>query len=263
MSADTPIHTDVTDVATITRITRETDAREVAEAAYDQLLGLLRRLEPEHWDAPTDCEAWHVADMVRHLAGAAKGCASVPELVRQQVWGALHAKQYDGNALDATNDLQVSDHADLSPAQLVRVLRERAPRAVAGRLRTPGLVRRVDVKVADSGSSVGMPGTLNLGHLMDAVYTRDVWLHSIDIERATGVTVERGRQPDGRIVADVVAEWAARHGQPFELTLTGPAGGRYRQGRGGDELELDAIQFARTISGRETAPGLLATLIWF
>ncbi len=258
MSTDT-----ATDVATVTRITRGTDAREVALAAYEQLLGLLRRLEPADWDAPTDCDAWHVADMVRHLAGAAKGCASVPELVRQQAWGALHARQYDGNALDATNDLQVQDHAHLSPGQLVRALRERAPRAVAGRLRTPGLVRRVDVTVDDSGSSVGMPTRLNLGHLMDVVYTRDVWLHSVDIERATGVTVDRGRHPDARILEDVVAEWAGRHGQPFELTLTGPAGGRFRQGSGGPQLELDAIEFARTISGRAAGDGLLATLVWF
>lgn len=263
MDADAPIRTDVTDVATITRITRATDAREVATAAYDQLLGLLRRLDPHDWDAPTDCEAWHVADMVRHLAGAAKGCASVPEMIRQQVWGARHAKQYAGNALDATNDLQVQDHSHLSPAQLVGTLRERAPKAVAGRLRTPGLVRRIDVKVADSGSSVGMPARLNLGHLMDVVYTRDVWLHSIDIERATGVTVDRSGQPDGRIVQDVVAEWAARHGQPFDLTLTGPAGGRFRQGSGGQERTLDAIEFCRTISGRAAGDGLLSTLIWF
>lgn len=263
MSADTPIRTDVTDVASITRISRDTDARDVAVAAYDQLLALLRRLEPEHWDAPTDCAAWHVADMVRHLAGAAKGCASVPESIRQQFWGARHAEEYDGNALDATNDLQVRDHAHLSPGQLVSTLRDRAPKAVAGRLRTPGLVRRIDVKVADSGSSVGMPATLNLGHLMDAVYTRDVWLHSIDIERATGVAVDRSGQPDARIIEDVVAEWAVRHGQPVDLTLTGPAGGRYRQGAGGEAITMDAVEFCRTISGRATGDGLLATLIWF
>ena len=252
-----------TEATTITRIRRETDARELALAAYEQLLGLLRRLEPEHWDAPTDCEAWDVADMVRHLAGAAKAGASVPSMVRQQVWGARHAQEYDGNALDATNDLQVRDHAHLSPGQLVATLRERAPKAVAGRLRTLGLVRRIDVSVGDSGSSAGMPATLNLGHLMDVVYTRDVWLHSVDIERATGVAVDRSGQPDRRVVEDVVAEWAARHGEPFTLTLTGPAGGRYRQGSGGEHLELDAIEFCRTISGREQGRGLLASRVWF
>ncbi|MDQ6724619.1 MAG: hypothetical protein M3066_00345, partial [Actinomycetota bacterium] len=32
---------------------------------------------------------------------------------------------------------------------------------------------------------------------------------------------------DARIVADVVAEWSTRHGRPFFLTLTGPAGGEF------------------------------------
>lgn len=55
---------------------------------------------------------------------------------------------------------------------------------------------------------------------------------------------------DGRIVADVVAEWAGRHGRPFELHLTGPAGGRYRRGRGGPSLELDAVELCWILSGR-------------
>lgn len=259
MSTDT-----ATDVATITRITRDSDARTVALAAYDQLLGLLRRLEPEDWDARTECPAWDVADMVRHLVGAARGYGSVPQMLRQQVWGLVHKRDYDGNALDATNDLQVRDHAHLSPGQLVARLRELTPGAVAGRLRTPRLVRRVDVTVDTTGSTAsGQPETLNLGHLMDTVLTRDVWLHSIDIERATGMAVDRSGQPDDRIVEDVVAEWAARHGQPFELTLTGPARGRYRQGTGGEALEHDAIEFCRILSGRAQGAGLLEHRLWF
>lgn len=259
MSTDT-----ATNVATITRITRDSDARALALAAYEQLLDLLRRLEPTDWDAQTDCPDWHVADMVRHLVGAAKGYASVPQMLRQQAWGLLHKREYDGNALDATNDLQVRDHADLSPGQLVAALRELTPRAVAGRLRTPGVVRRLDVPVDATGSTApGQPPTLNLGHLMDTVLTRDVWLHTIDIERATGVAVPRSAQLDGRIVEDVVTEWAARHGQPFELTLTGPAGGRFRQGTDGDALEHDAIEFCRILSGRAEGSGLLATRVYF
>lgn len=254
-----------TDVATIVRIRRETDAAEVAAAAYEQLLVLLRRLEPDDWDAPTDCEAWHVADMVRHLVGAARGHGSVPELLRQQLWGARHKRRYDGNALDATNDLQVQDHAHLSPGQLVAELRRLAPRAVRGRLRTPELVRRIDVPMDRTGSTAeGQPATLNLGHLVDAVLTRDVWLHSVDIERATGVAVDRGGVPDRRVVEDVVAEWAGRHGQPFELTLTGPAGGRWRRGVGGPALVLDAVECCRQLSGRAPASHpLLAHRLWF
>ena len=61
----------------------------------------------------------------------------------------------------------------------------------------------------------------------------------------------------------MVADWARRHGRPFTLTLTGPAGGSFRVGESGPELELDAVEFARILSGRERAPGLLATAVPF
>lgn len=66
---------------------------------------------------------------------------------------------------------------------------------------------------------------------------------------------------DGRIVANVVADWAGRHKGPFDLTLTGPAGGRYRvSDRDGERHELDAVEFCRRLSGRGTPPlGLLRT----
>ncbi len=68
---------------------------------------------------------------------------------------------------------------------------------------------------------------------------------------------------DGRIVADVVVEWAGRHGQPFRLTLTGPAGGRWTSGTGGEELELDAVEFCRITSGRGAGEGLLGVAVPF
>jgi hypothetical protein len=57
---------------------------------------------------------------------------------------------------------------------------------------------------------------------------------------------------DGVLVDDVVHEWAERHGEPFTLHLTGPAGGTW--GSGGPKLEFDAVEFCRSISGRGTAP---------
>ena len=68
---------------------------------------------------------------------------------------------------------------------------------------------------------------------------------------------------DGRILGDVAADWARRHGQPFTLTLTGPAGGSFRVGESGPQLDLDAVDFARILSGRGRAPGLLATAVPF
>ncbi len=93
---------------------------------------------------------------------------------------------------------------------------------------------------------------------MDIVYTRDVWMHRIDICRATG------RQPvltaghDGRLLADMIADWAATHHNLFSLRLTGPAGGTYASGSDGPHLEIDAIDWAWAVSGRAPGEGLLA-----
>ncbi len=63
---------------------------------------------------------------------------------------------------------------------------------------------------------------------------------------------------DGRLVADIVAEWASLHGQPFELVLDGPAGGKYAQGAGGERVEIDALDFVRTLAGRLPGAGVLS-----
>jgi uncharacterized protein (TIGR03083 family) len=235
----------------IAPIRRDTDAREVALAAYDRLVGLLADLTPHEWSAPTECTGWDVAAMVGHLVGAGKAGASVREGVRQQWWGKRHASEFDDNVLDAANERQVRDHAHLSSAERVAALREIGPRAVRGRMNLPRALRRVSVPLDPGGSTApGMPDRLALGHLMDVIYTRDVWLHTIDIARAIGRDYTPDPAVDGRIVEDVVAEWARRHGEPVVLVLSGPAGGRFRQGEGGGRLHLDAIEFGRILSGR-------------
>ena len=238
-------------IADIPPITRDSDARTIALAAYRRLIELLRDLEPDDWYAPTACPGWDVSAMVGHLIGAAEAGASVRKNLRQQVWGMRHARRFGGNTLDAANQRQILDHAALSPDQRIAELERIAPRAVAGRLRMPGPIRRVHVPIDAGGSTApGMPERLALGHLMDVVYTRDVWLHTIDIARATGRPYPPDADLDGRLVEDVVAEWAHRHQQPVLLTLTGPAGGRFQQGRDGGDLHLDAIELTLVLSGR-------------
>ena len=63
---------------------------------------------------------------------------------------------------------------------------------------------------------------------------------------------------DGRLVADIVAEWADIHGQPFELVLDGPAGGKFVQGVAGERVEIDTLDFIRTLSGRLPGAGILS-----
>ena len=247
----------------IQRITRD-DAAEVASRAYSQLLDLLERLDVAAWSTPTDCDGWDVGDMVGHLIGAAKGNASRREMMRQGIHGKRRAKAFDGNALDALNDLQVKDHAHLSPAERIAALGEVAPRAIRGRVRTGGLLRRVPVPLDTGGSSMnGLPGSIPLGHLMDVIYTRDVWLHTVDIEQATGVAADRSGDLDRIVVHDAVAEWLGRHGRAVRLELTGPGGGTFVQGTDGPGIEMDAIAWARTVSGRLPGQGLLAVPVLF
>jgi hypothetical protein len=102
-----------------------------------------------------------------------------------------------------------------------------------------------------------------IGYLIDVILTRDPWLHRADITRATGAPHFLTADHDGVIVADVVAEWAARHGQPYALRLTGPAGGSWSSGDEGPLLETDAVEFCRILSGRGHASGLLTTQVPF
>jgi hypothetical protein len=85
-----------------------------------------------------------------------------------------------------------------------------------------------------------------------------VWAHRIDICAATGRAMEPTADHDGRLIADIVAEWAVRHGEPFELVLEGPAGGKFAQGAGGERVEIDGLEFVRVLAGRRPGTGVLA-----
>jgi hypothetical protein len=97
-----------------------------------------------------------------------------------------------------------------------------------------------------------------LKYLLDVGFTRDVWCHRIDICCATGRPMTLTADHDGRLVADIVAEWADLHCQPFDLVLEGPAGGKFSQGVSLGRVEIDAIDFMRTLSGRLPGTGVLS-----
>lgn len=227
----------------------------LAVTEYERLDGLLRSLAPEQWSAPTDCVEWDVRAMVAHLVGAAEGNARVREGVRQAVVG---RRRYPRDVLvDSINMVQIAERADRTPAELVEDLRDAGRRGVAARRRLPAFVRGVVVPI-------GPPvGTKPIGYLMDCIYTRDAWMHRIDIARATGSDLVVTADHDGVLVADLVAEWATLHDQPFELVLTGAAGLRRTRGSGGERIEIDAIEFARAAAGRLPAEGLLGTPVPF
>jgi hypothetical protein len=97
-----------------------------------------------------------------------------------------------------------------------------------------------------------------LKYLLDVGFTRDVWAHRIDIHVAIDRPINLTADHDGRLVADIVAEWASIHGQPFELVLDGPAGGKFSHGADGERIEIDVVNFIRMLTGRLPATGVLA-----
>lgn len=236
----------------------------LAAHEYDRLVAQLRDLSPDEWSRPTTCPAWDVHATACHVLGMAEFAASVPERWRQM----RAARKRGGLFIDALTALQVEKHVDRSPDAVVARLAEVAPRAAAGRRRTPALVRRIalaDQPVDETGTQTEK---WRLGYLTDVILTRDTWMHRSDVAAATGHAMTLTPEHDGVLVADVVAEWAARHGRPCTITLTGPAGGSWRfdgTGAGGDPSahELDAVEFCRILSGRGSGAGLLATRVPF
>jgi len=227
----------------------------LAEVEYARLDALLRTFSDDDWQRPTDCTEWDVREMVAHLVGAAESNARQREFVRQ----AWHGRKLrnGGPLVDGINAVQVRDRASVSGPRLVNDLREASRRGVRARRRLPAALRRVPLPF-------GPPlGTKPLGYLTDRIYTRDAWLHRVDLCRATDRELDLTAEHDGRIVADVVDEWARTHGKSYELTLRGPAGGRWSSGQAGEAHDLDAIEFCRIVSGRATGEGLLATPVPF
>jgi uncharacterized protein (TIGR03083 family) len=234
------------------------EAMRLAAAEQDRLLALADDLRAEDWSRPTDCTGWDVRAVLGHLLGMFELQADPEERARQIKTAAETAARTGGLRLDAMTAVQVRERAHLTADQLKHALHQAAPRGLAARRATTAGQRAATYSPELPGE-----GPWTIGYLFDVIHTRDPWMHRIDICRAAGREAVLSAGHDGPILADVVADWARRHGQPFTLTLTGPAGGAFRAGDSGPELELDAVEFARILSGRAHASGLLATAVPF
>ena len=232
-------------------------AMRLAATEYRRFLDLLRALRPEDWGRPTDCPGWDVRAMAAHALGMAEMAASIRENERQTKL----ARERGGVFIDALTAVQVDERADMTPAQIVDQFAARAPEAARSRRRTPAPIRRQAMPVTQQVGD--HEETWTVGYLVDIILTRDPWMHRADIVRATGANHVLTADHDGVLIANVVTEWATRHGQPYTLRLAGPAGGIWRSGEGGPYIEQDAVEFCRLLSGRGTATGLLTTQVPF
>jgi uncharacterized protein (TIGR03083 family) len=247
----------VTTVSDIPAVDHD-EAMAIAEVEYARLLDTVDSLEPSDWAHPTDCAGWDVKAVIAHLLGMMKLLADRAEFGRQISIAGQRAAATGALRIDALTGLQVEEHAHLTTGELVAAVRAAAPAALAGRSATTA-----EERAALYTPGPPFDGDWTRGYLLDIIHNRDPWLHRIDIGRATGRDIALTPDHDGRIVADVVADWARRHGQPFTLVIDGSAGGTFVAAGGGETHELDAVEFCRILSGRATGSGLLNTEVPF
>jgi hypothetical protein len=156
--------------------------------------------------------------------------------------------------VDALNQIQIEDRAGASPAELMAELEQVGPKAIATRQGLPLLLRALRVPF-------GPPlGFVRVDYLTDLIYPRDTWCHRLDICRATGREMILTAEHDGRIMALVMRELAAKikrelKGITVGYELTGPAGGYWRVGSNGQQsvtIRMNMLDFSRLTSGRLT-----------
>jgi uncharacterized protein (TIGR03083 family) len=230
------------------------EAMRLAETESERMLDLVRLLEDDDWSRPTDCTEWSVKDIVVHQLGEAAAIGSIREMVHQM--RAARGLPKTMARVDRLNAVHVSERRHLSTNQLLELLAPALRRALRARRRAPALIRKIRFSADNFGR-------VSFGYMSDIVVTRDSFVHRVDITRATGKLMVVTTDHEGRIIADVVRDWAAHHGASFTLRLTGPAGGTYRAGSGGEEMVLDGIEFCRILSGRDRGGGLLTTQVPF
>jgi uncharacterized protein (TIGR03083 family) len=252
--------TDVTTIATLSH----GEAMDLQASQLARTIALLRSFDDHDWEARTDCPDWDVRAMYQHVLGACEAGASMRENLHQLRRARAHRRRFGGPLEAALSAVQVRERADLDPKTIIRRFEATAPRTVRGRARTPSFLRDHATLMVDGP----VHERWKLGYLIDVIYLRDMWMHRVDACRATGRDLELTQADDGRIVADVVAEWAHRHQQTFLLELTGIAGGRYAaknatQSDAPSLLSLDAVEFCRTLAGRSPSSGLLTTVVPF
>jgi uncharacterized protein (TIGR03083 family) len=240
------------DVGAIPRIAHA-EAMQIAAVENDRFAAQLRGFDDADWSKPTDCSRWDVHALASHVVGSAAGQASPREFVRQVRRGRPLVAEAGEFWWDGMNELQVRERRQLSADELIAEWETNARRALRARTRLPRPIARLPL--------LKLPepvGRQPVSYLFDHGFTRDVWMHRIDLARASGKPLVIDHEHDGRIIADIVAEWASTHGEPFSLDLDGPAGGGFTAGSDGQPVQMDAIAFCRILAERAHGDGVLS-----
>ena len=144
----------------------------------------------------------------------------------------------------------IADRSTWSGTRIIEDLARLAPKGVHRRRKTPALLRSRTVPGDD------LPAGSTFGYLFDVIYARDLWMHRIDIARATGCPL-MPTESDTLVVTQVVRDLARYwDGPPLVLQLTGEAGGSWLLGTGSPvaTVRADAVEYCRLLSGRTADP---------
>jgi uncharacterized protein (TIGR03083 family) len=243
----------VIQASTIPRI-KHHEAMAVTEVENHRLAELLVDVTTEQWTLPTDCTRWDVRAVAVHLIASAQAQASPAEMIKLMKAGPKLMTEIDGiYPVDRINEAALRARTHLTPAELPALWSRVAAKALRARQRIPAPIRALPLlKLAPK---MWKP----IAYLYDIGFTRDVWMHRVDLSRAINRPFQATTDHDGRIVADIIAEWATTHTDPFNLELAGPAGGTYVRDAAADvtSIEMDAIDCCRILSGRGKPVGVL------
>lgn len=161
--------------------------------------------------------------------------------------------------LDAWNQSEVDARRHYSPSELITEIRDAVADSLKGRDRIPALLRGITLPLP------GLDQPRSPGYIFDLIYTRDMWMHRVDICNAAGRNMPLDAVYDGQIVALIVRDLALKskrglNGHAAILELTGAAGGHYRIGPKVTPIttiEMDTLTFCMLTSGREKAANIL------
>ena len=231
------------------------EAMSMAKLEFERFLTLVTSFSEDDWEKPTVCTLWNVRQVVAHVTGACASYAHWSEFKRQSNPKVQQPYRASGlSFLDSMNQVQVDDRASSTPAALINELQKVGPRAIATRSRIPALVRALRVPLPALG------GVVPIGYLTDLIYTRDMWMHRLDLCRATGREMVMTPEHDGRIVALVVRDLEKKLAAKLRTTsiayhLSGDIGGMWLLGAKTSPvatIHLDVLDFNLLASGRLT-----------
>jgi uncharacterized protein (TIGR03083 family) len=239
-----------TDAARLPQTDRD-QAAQVGDAEGRAAIALLRQLRETDWHKPTDCPEWDVRALVSHLVAQCEDGQSMRTIVRREL--AVRRRYPAKTSVDAHMAVQVDEHRAQPGPDLAERFAQLWPRAVQARRRRPAALRRITL-------STGIPAMprASIGYLFDVIYNRDLWMHRIDLARATGrplVLGDHDRQIVAQVIRDLALAWSA---VPVALELTGPAGGCWLLGSGDPVavVRAEAVAYLRALSGRDDEAAL-------